>query len=503
LKAKLLKKISKAKAVKSSLFCLLIFFVLPVKAKETNINPIVYSAYREVLNLDFNKAREKLNFVSHNPESMPYALYVANLNDALEVYLSDDETLFDQYKDSESSRLKKVARLPDNLPEKYFLEAEIRIHWAFVNFKFGHYFNAFWGFKQAFSSAKTGMKLFPDFIPYKKSLGVLHTISGSFPENYSWMLSILNMEGEISEGMNELNEVVEQNSEFSYEAIIYQSIFQTYLLNENEKAILKIYSLLNKPNQEITLQLVASVIFMRSEKSAEAEKLLAELQDQKVDEKIPFINYLIGTIFLQKADYLNAIQQYQIFLNQFNGQNFIKDAYCKIAICHWLNNDPYYSYYISKAREEGQTVIDTDKNAESMIEQESLPNKLLLKMRYATDGGYFGIVEKILESTTEQSFHTAQGKIEFHYRKARYYHKTNHLSEALREYQAVISVQEDNKDYFAANSSLQCGYIYLSRNNYNLAKQYFVKAKSYKNHPYKYSIDKKADIEIEKIERKG
>lgn len=494
------KTLIKARAFWFSLFYLLIHFTSTDLCYGKEINPIVLAAYRDVLDLNFEKARDKLKFVASNPEENPYEIYVSNLNDALEVYIHDSYELFDALKDTESSRLKKINRLPDDMPEKLFLDAEVRIHWAFIQLKFGHYFKAFWGFKQAYSSAVEGNEKFPGFLPYQKSMGVLHTIFGSFPDNYNWMLSLLNLEGNIKSGVSELDAVSSSQSYFNLETKIYKAIFESYLLNGGQKADESLDDLLKNDQPNYATQIVAAILFIKNGESQRAEQLIAQMDDDIDAHKIMFTYYLMGVINLQKGDYLKSIRNFQTFVSQYNGRNFRKDAYCKIAIAHWLNDDSNYTYYMRKTRDEGETIIDTDKNAEKMVEKDSLPNKILLKIRYATDGGYFERAGQILSQAEKVNFKNNREITEFHYRKARFYHKTNRYDDALKEYHLVVKMQKDPKDYFAANSCLQMGYLYLEKNACQKAEEYFKKAKEYRDHPYKYSIDKKANIELKKIE---
>jgi hypothetical protein len=87
---------------------------------------------------------------------------------------------------------------------------------------------------------------------------------------------------------------------------------------------------------------------------------------------------------------------------------------------------------------------------------------------------------------------TKRDQIEFTYRKARLAHKTNDLVAAHDLYQQSIKATGDEPWYFAPNACLQLGYISLDEKNIPLAREYFMRALSYKKHEYKNSIDSKA-----------
>ncbi len=494
----IIKDCVKARAANPSLFYFILLFFFPLCSIGQNVNPIVQAAYKDVLNLDFDAARDKLKFLHSDPENNPYSIYVANLADVLQAYSSGSEELFDELKNFESIRLNQINRLPNDKPERFFLEAEIKIQWAFAKFRYGHYLKSFWGFKQAYSIAEKGHELFPEYVPLNKSLGVIHTVLGSFPENYHWLLSILNSSGDIGQGMSELQKLTRSNSIFYEESIAYQSLFQTYLLNEKKQALAKMDELLQLSNPKDVVKAVAVLVYFKSSQSQKAESLLMEIEKKGVLNTIPFLTYLMGEINLQKGNYINAIQFYHNFIHNNKGINYTKDAYLKIALSHWLNDDGNFKLYMEKALAEGRTDIDADKNAEYIASQEQLPNKDLLKIRYATDGGYFEMVEKILAEINIKNFNSDE-LLEYHYRLARYYHLTNNLVDALKEYDWVVQKQGKRTFYFAPNACLQSAYIYLEQGQKSKAKHLLEKVLTYEGHPYQSSIDKKAEIELEKL----
>src|SRR5690606_12369414 len=145
------------------LFCFLVFY--SASAFCQNLPPVLHAAYEDALDLEFESARTKLKSVNKDLSDNPYRLYILNLADAMEAFISDNETVYSDYAARETSRLTEVRKLPEDSPERYFLEAEIRIHWAFVKFRFGHYFKAFLSFRHAYLAASTGSKLFPEYLP--------------------------------------------------------------------------------------------------------------------------------------------------------------------------------------------------------------------------------------------------------------------------------------------------------------------------------------------------
>ena len=82
------------------------------------------------------------------------------------------------------------------------------------------------------------------------------------------------------------------------------------------------------------------------------------------------------------------------------------------------------------------------------------------------------------------------------------YDKTGKTLQAIGLYKNTILESGDKGWYFAPNSALQLGYYYETGDNLQKAKEYFELALSYKNHPYKNSIDNKAKAALARLKDK-
>jgi tetratricopeptide (TPR) repeat protein len=104
-----------------------------------------------------------------------------------------------------------------------------------------------------------------------------------------------------------------------------------------------------------------------------------------------------------------------------------------------------------------------------------------------------------LKVVSINQFFTKREKLEYLYRSARLYHKAGQVNEGITYYLKTIELSKDENYYFAPNSALQLGYIYLSRVEKEEAKKYFQLALSYKNYEYKNSIDNKAKAALNEL----
>lgn len=427
--------------------------------------------------------------------------YVTALAEALELLISEDGEKYTEYEDRFEQRLERKTKL--NSVEDIFLQAEIRIQWAFIYFKFGHEFDAALNLRQAYLTSEEIKKRFPDFQAIKKTSAILEIIFGSVPEKYNWVLSLLNIEGSTENGLADLELIRTSSNTLSLESDMLYALIQAFVLQQNDLSVNVIDNIISKnPSNRLALFL-GGALAVKNAQSEKALNFLGRFEDQKKGIPVYYADYLRAEVYLHKAEYLNAISSYRSFINHYKGQNHIKDANYKIGLCYWLNGNVNDAMAMFKlARNTGKESLEADKYAARSLAESELPHLKLTKARYFTDGGYYDQAGEILQSITESEIPTTRDQVEFYYRKARLAHRINKLPEAKSFYTRTIELNGASSWYYAPNASLQMGYIALAENDKPKAEEYFKQSLSYKKHEYKNSIDAKAKSALAQLERK-
>ena len=472
--------------------------ICQAQQKEWLSDNTLLDSYALALNLKIEEARKQIIEIK-----TPEQIYVASLTDGLELLITEDEVKFEKYEDAFDSRLNRLEGINPATAESFFARAELRLQWAFIYLKFGHEFDAAWNVRQSYLIVQECKKNFPDFLPIKKTCGLLEIMLGSVPEKYQWVMSLLNMEGSVDSGLIELEHVRNQSASLNLETTLLYYLFQGFILQQTETAMLGFDKTIKTyPDNRLALFLGASTAI----KNSQSEKALEYLKKSNDDTDgliIPYSYYQLGEVYLHKGEYDSAVRSYQKFLVAYQGQNYIKDAFYKIAICYWLmGNRSASEKYFDKAKEEGKESAEADKYAARSLAENINPNTKLSKIRYATDGGYYENAKKIANSVSDNDLPTFKEKIEFIYRKGRLHHKSGALAEARKEYLETIEKQGEENWYFAPNACLQLGYLFVDQKQVKEAQQYFEKALSYKKHEYKNSIDSKAKSALAQLKKK-
>src|SRR5690606_35101969 len=207
--------------------CLFVFVgVVPVCGQGTDLvlTPQLLDAYHQALDLRPLDAEQ-----GPPDETTVEGAYIASLGEAIELLITEDLSKFSTYEDR---FLKRIDKNIKGSPRDYqFLQAEIRLQWAFVYLKFGHELDAALRLRQAFQIAEACKDKNPSYLPIRKTNGLLQVIVGSVPDKYNWVLSLLSMSGSVSEGLADLQYLGDSESMLAFESKLLYSLVQGFILS--------------------------------------------------------------------------------------------------------------------------------------------------------------------------------------------------------------------------------------------------------------------------------
>lgn len=458
-------------------------------------NKIHQTAYDKISNLEIPEA---IFLLDNNKSQKDYStLHLISLAETLHLITTENRHDYESYFKTAAERLSTIKNGVGEHPHKLFFQSEIRLHNAFVHIKFGNYWKAVYNLRQAYKLIERNLKAYPEFTPNLKVLGTLQVIFGAVPQKYQWIVNFFGIDGSIKEGMKNLEQFKRTDHMQRIEAGISIAVVNAFLLQDFSKATDALREYYKKNHSNGIIGYLFTVFLIKNSKSDEALSIINSTTLNNTLYNIPFIHYYIGEIYLQKGEYQNAIDSYQKFLLVFTGFNLIKDAHYKIALAYWLLNEQSNALtYSDLAKNRGTTEAEADKHADRQLSYDQLPNPIILKIRLLTDGGYYDKAKDIISKSDQSEFNQLKDKVEFTYRIARLAHKTAEMQTAIKEYLETVDKAKNNQWYFAPNSCLQLGYIYLKLNKKEKAEFFFKKATEYKRHEYKNSIDNKAKIAL-------
>lgn len=483
------------KKVSLSAYLFLCFILPKTAANDWGFNKAEKQAYEYIISLQLEKASPLLD------AKRPASAYLLNLSESIHIIITEDHSLFDDYDNAFTNRLSLIESKNTNSGYKNFYLAELYLQRAFVNIKTGNEWTAAWDFRRAYKLISANTDKHPDFLPNYKAMGLLHVMIGSVPERHQWIVGLLGMKGTVKQGLDELKKMASSQHLFKKEAQAVSYLLEAYLLNQSDMAVANFKEMYEANQKNLLFGYLYMSLLIKNAQSQQALNIFKDIQ-QMEDGYIEFnfLNYLVGEIYLQKGDYPLAETYFSKFIKKTKGRNFTKDAQYKLFLAYWLSgNESKATKAHLKAQQTGQTTIEADKHAAKSLSQSQFPNKIIMKIRLFTDGGFYNEAKELLAES--HAFTQKKDKVEFIYRKARLFHKTGDIEKAISSYASTINETTGENWYFAPNSCLQLGYIYHGMGDTALAKYYFNEVLNYKHHEYKASLDNKAKAALANYEQ--
>ena len=489
------------------IFLLALIAYCPIKANYFyDYSPAARQAYEQIIQLKFEEAKlsiadlkreEPKNLVSHHLE---------NYIDFFKVFIDENENEFKLLEKRKQSRLQELKKGPKDSPYHLFIQAEIQLQWALARLKFEEYLNAFTEVSKAYKQLSENATIFPDFIGNKKSLGIIHALVGTIPENYRWGVKLLGgMEGSIAGGKAELEQVLAyaQTNDFLFEQeTIFMYAFLMLHLDNNQEEAWKIVNNEKLNTDESPLACFAKAnVAMRIGKSELAIEILQNRPQGEGYHPFNYLDLLLGFAKLYRQDH-DADLYIKKYVRAYRGKNYLKEAFQKLA-WHALLNDREEDYqkYMILCMDHGAAVIDADKSALKEAKSGEVPQVDLLKARLLFDGGYYERAHQhMLHSKAK--LHQFKHQLEYTYRLGRILHLLEHYDDALETYKETIAQGKTSSYFYACNAALQCGLILEQDQELELALVYYQKCLAMRPDNYKNSLHQKAEAGLERIRNK-
>lgn len=466
-------------------------------ATQWDFNTNCQKAYTATLSLKFSAADSLLAVERIKNPANVCIDFVENYRDFLEIFISEDEQLFEQRQSLQKQRLERFEKLESDEPFKNFGLAAINLQWAFSRLKFGAYFKAALEIRRAYFLIEENRQLFPDFAPDLLGSGVLNALIGAVPPKYNWILQLISMQGSVEKGREQLYELLHASQSnpalkiWQEEALFYLSFIELNLVASPESAI-KLLEKFDEIDSKSSLMVYARVnILMKNGYNDQAATLLADRSKDRSTYEFHYLNYLQAETHLRKLS-PEAKPFYQYYLNDFKGKNYRADAVRKIAWISLVNGDSTaYKAQVKQVFKERPGDVGADKDALREAESGLVYHPALLKARLLFDGGYYDTAAKLLRQVNPENlnFHD---RLEYYYRLGRIMDENGDTKTALEYYAQTLDLGAASKYYYAANAALKSGELYEQQGNFKQAKYFYNRCLKLDPESYGNSIHQKA-----------
>ncbi len=476
--------------------------LLPVFSLNANYTYFAFSAstrdaYQKTVSLRFAEARASLDVMKRQEPDNLMAPFMENYLDFFTVFINDNKSEYQRLAKNMEMRLEKIAKGPSNSPWYLYTQAEIRLQWAITRSRYKDFLSGMSDIKQAYALLEENQRKFPDFMANKKSLGIMHAMIGNVPEEYRWAVKALGgMDGSMEQGMRELEEAMTyaQKNDFIFEdetAVAY-ALLQLYLNNQGDLAWKTLKSSKLNPKANPMAAYVMAGVAMRTGQNDEAVRLLEECPTGPQYAPLHHRNYLLGLAKLRRLDG-DANKALEVFVNNFKGENGVKEAYQKLAWYHLVSgNENGYRTYMGYVKLKGASNSEGDEAALQEANSGELPDLRLLKARLLFDGGYYPRAYDLLKNAAPDYASDRRKDLEYTYRLGRITHKMGRTQDAVRLYTRTVDTGAKDPWYFACNAALQLGLLYEEKKDVKNARDAFNRCLGIKPEEYASSLHAQA-----------
>ena len=457
--------------------------------------------YEDIISLKFERAHHS---ISSYPDQDNLALvHLKSYIDFFSLFINENKDLYNQVYHHKEKYLDQLAAGDSDSPYHKFIKAEILLQWALIDIKFDKKLKAGKAIFQAYKLLESNKDRFPLFIENNKSLSVIHVLARSLP---SWVKTLLGIEGSLAMGRREILEIKDfalKNPSFFFreEVAAINSYILFYQTNEKPLAMKDLEAFNLEYKSSPLLAFLKASMALRNGNNNDCIKILESCITDKEQSPFYYLDFMLGRSLLFARD--KRAKQYLLnYVNSFEGQHFIKEAYQKLAWFELILNDNLdgYYYYMELCERKGNSLVDEDKQALREAELKSAPNTILLEARLLFDGGYYHQAFNFLQANSEIELDNEAESIEFNYRMGRTLQALGRTKESLLVFANVIDASKgESKHYKVGNAALQMGLIYEELGDYNSAKYYYDYCLNQDFDLYKNSIEQKAKSGLQRI----
>jgi tetratricopeptide (TPR) repeat protein len=487
-------------SARNVLFVLLIFPCFCYGQKHFDFNSNCQQAYRAIVQLKLDPAGRILAAERKRDPDNLIPVFLENYIDFFILFFNEDPVEYQRRKDNMDQRIDLMSEGPESSPFSLFTRSIIHFQWAAVKIKFGHNWDAGWAFRRSFLESRECEKKFPGFGPATMLSGAMQVVAGTIPDGYKWLSSLLGIRGNVTTGMQQLEHFVAGGDPWALlyrdEATFYYLYLQFYIQNKRTEVFSFIrQNKLDVRNNHLYTYLSANLC-INDHQAGVAEHILQQRVNTPDYLDMPVWDLEMGYACLNHLE-PEANVYLERFLRRFQGRFYVKDADQKLSWYYYLKGDmPRADSFRELTIRKGSAESDADKQALKEARTGRWPNRVLLRSRLLSDGGYFEEALKELQGMSASNLALPEEKCELSYRLGRIYDGLDRGDEAIAAYAVTIRDGESLREYYAARAALQTGYIYEQRGDRVKAIAYFDKCLSLKDHDYKNSLDQRAKAGI-------
>ncbi|MFC2084382.1 tetratricopeptide repeat protein [Bacteroidota bacterium] len=348
----------------------LLFFILFLSGPifvfgQTRLDSMISVGKEYIFNFQFNDAEKIFNESIHSFPNSPLGyFYISKIH--LWYYLGSNQDeeyqKFMLYSDSVFIKSEKLLEEEDNNYKIKYLIADNYLNRATALFKKGNSIETFLTIKTAVSYYEEIRENDSDFYDTYLGLGIISYALSFVPEFLQWTLNLMGMDADKDKGIQYLKLSYKYGKTTKIESAFHLGKLYTEYIADYDSAFFYLSMILTKYPNNSLFHYQYALLLMNKRDLEGAEKELKEvirLNNDKFSQTSAFAKFLLAEIYFKKNEFNEALEYYNLFLNETTNIDYTGIASYNLAICYLfleLNNE--YKKHLMLARNGNLNILD-------------------------------------------------------------------------------------------------------------------------------------------------
>lgn len=461
----------------------------------------------EVYNLRPIEARKLLLTEDYNSKNFClYREFLHNLNDVIEVALSEDEANFESYNKSLKERLKRIDENADkNAPDYHIIMGDIYAHAAMAHIVNNDFLAGFKKLLKANKNTRLNEELHPNYWYNNKLNGTLNVCFDMMVPLLKTISAMFGLKGDAEKGYQQLNQYLKDVNDYpglKSEAMLYYA-FALKMAKDEERAYEMLSDGIDTSFTPALTTFLASNIMFLTARNEEALTYMSYFPEHEIEVPFHYSDYLWGKEKLNSLDE-DADLYLLKFLDKSKSKNFNREVCLKVAHHHLIHgNTEEYIFYKNKINEYPMAKTDRDREADVEVARPYPPHIDLLKAKYLVEGGYYLPADNILNKIPQTQLSNQAYINEYNLYKAIISAHTNRPNDAIKFCEQVIKFGENRNEHYASQAAFIAANMQLQKGNKEMAVSYLKRSKKIhgQNDVYIETIHRKANNLLNKLKK--
>jgi tetratricopeptide (TPR) repeat protein len=325
--------------------------------------------------------------------------------------------------------------------------------------------------------------------------GLIQLMAGAAPADYQWLMKIFGISGDVRLGAEKLASYHESTNGADRLESCLILLYARQLTGEEMPGLGE-----NCAGDPTTLQnYFLAYDALRSGQCRKVIEMLDAWHQGSGEADFAYLDLLLGEALLDIL-HPGAADKLKCFLDRTRGKHFVKTAWHKLSWIHFLEGDmTAYGMARDSVLEQGNMILDADRQAFREASEDGLPNVTLLRSRLLFDGGDYQAASDVLQEILPGELSVGRDSLEYVYRQARIADRLGRKDKAILKYQEVIENGAGSPWYYPSNAALRLGMIHEAMGDTVRAIDSYQACLKMNRSAYRNSIGNKARLGIRRL----